>query len=97
MKDQHAWRAPLVLVCMVCHGWSRREVCSCLSRRLRRPAGVEQLAQVGDCADQFPLAANVVQTAQAEAPEASLFLDLSEDRFNDGLAHLVHRPARLGA
>jgi len=54
----------------------------CSSGRLRCPSGAEQLPQVGNQAHQFPLAADVVQIAQAEAPGASLLLDLSEDRFD---------------
>jgi hypothetical protein len=38
------------------------------------PSGAEQLQQVGRQAYQFPLAANIVQAAQAEAPEASPLL-----------------------
>src|ERR1700676_5749195 len=68
-----------------------------ISSGLRYPSRSVQLEQVGSCADQFPLAAHLVQAAQAEAPEAAPLLDLPEDRLDDGLAHLVHRPPRLGA
>ena len=54
------------------------------------PSGAEQLQQVRGQAHQFPLAANVVQPTQAEAPEASPLLDLSEDRFHDRFAHFVN-------
>ena len=61
------------------------------------PTGAEQLEQVGRQTHQFPLAANIVQTTQAEAPEAALLLDLSEDRFDDRLAHFVNGSSSLGA
>src|ERR1017187_7135857 len=61
------------------------------------PSGPEQLEQVGRQAHQLPLAANIVQAAQAEAPEASSLLDLPEDRLDDRLAHLVNGPSGLGA
>src|SRR5208282_421220 len=61
------------------------------------PSGTEQLQQVGRQAHQFPLAANIRQAAQAEAPEASSLLDLSEDRLDDRLAHLVNGSSSIGA
>src|ERR1035437_1972719 len=52
------------------------------SPRLPAP---EQLADVVDGADELPLAGGRTEPAQAEAPEASGFLDLGEDRVDDGL------------
>ncbi len=45
----------------------------------------------------LPLRPDVVQAAQTEAPEPSSFFDLSEDRLDDRLPHLVNRPSGLGA
>ena len=63
---------------------------------LSGPSGTKQLEQVGRQAYQFPFAANIVQATQAEAPEASLLLDLSEDRLDDCLAHFVNGSPGLG-
>src|ERR1035437_471504 len=63
---------------------------------LQRPSGSEQLQQVADRAHQSPLVAKILLAAQAEAAEAASLLDLSEDRFNDRLAHLVDRASGLG-
>jgi len=60
------------------------------------PSRSEQLQQIADRAHQSPLAANVLLSAQAEAAEAASFLDLSEDRLDDRLAHLVDRASGLG-
>jgi Transposase DDE domain len=64
------------------------------SGRVRCPSAAEQLEQVAGCAHQFPLGPDLVQATQAEAAEAALFLDLAEDRFDDGFAHLVNRSSR---
>src|SRR5271168_241917 len=61
------------------------------------PFEAEQLEQVAGCAHQFPLGLHLVQAAQAEAAEATHLLDLAEDGFDDGFAHLVNRLSRLGA
>src|ERR1035438_402514 len=55
------------------------------------PTGTEQLQQIAHRAHQLPLAADVLLAAQAEAAKTALFLDLSKDRLDDRLAHLVHR------
>src|ERR1035437_5259581 len=68
-----------------------------ISYRLRRPTVPKQLEQVGGCAHQLPFGRHFVQSAQAEAAEASLLLDLAEDRFDDGLAPLVNGSPGLGA
>jgi len=38
-----------------------------------------------------------LQSPQAEAAEATQLLDLAEDGFDDGFAHLVNRSSRIGA
>src|ERR1035441_6657567 len=63
---------------------------------LQHPSRSEQLQQVADRAHQSPLPADILLAAQAEAAEAASLLDLSEDRFNDRLAHLVDRASGLG-
>src|SRR5208282_1558187 len=63
---------------------------------LQCPSGSEQLEQIADRAHQSPLTANIPLAAQAEAAEAASFLDLSEDRLNDCLAHLVDRTPCFG-
>ena len=68
-----------------------------ISGSLWHPTGSEELEQVGGCAYQLPLCSHVLQTAQAEAAEASLLLDLAEDRLDDDLAHLVYGSPGLGA
>jgi len=61
------------------------------------PSGPEQLQQVADRAHQLPLAADILFATQAEAAKTALFLDLSENRLNDRLAHLVHGATSLGS
>ena len=68
-----------------------------ISGRLRRPGVAEQLEQVGCGADQLPFGAHLLQPAQAEAAEASLLLDLAEDRFDDDLAPPVNGSSGLGS
>src|SRR3974390_75548 len=63
----------------------------------QNPSGPEQLQQVAGCAHQLPLAADILFAPQAEASKTALFLDLSEDRLNDRLAHLVYRASSLGS
>src|SRR5450432_3733283 len=58
--------------------------------------GPEQLQQVTGRAHQSPLAANIVQATQAEAAKTTLFLDLTEDRLDDRLAHFVHVASGYG-
>lgn len=55
---------------------------------LQRPSGPEHLEPIADCAHQPPFTADILLAAP--------FLDLSEDRFNDCLAHLVDRSSGLG-
>ena len=64
---------------------------------LQHPSRSEQLEQVADRAHQSPLTADILLAAQAEAVEAASLLDLSEDRFNDRLAHLIDRASGLGS
>ena len=64
---------------------------------LRGLSGAEQLEQVGRQAHQLALATNVHPSARAEAPKASPLFDLSEDRLDDGLAHLVNGSPGLAA
>jgi hypothetical protein len=40
---------------------------------------------------------HLLQSPQAEAAEATHLLDLAEDGFDDGFAHLVNRSSRIGA
>jgi hypothetical protein len=63
---------------------------------LHCPASPEEFQQVADRAHQPPLVANILLATQTEAAKNSHFLDLPEDRFDDRLAHLVHRVASLG-
>src|SRR6266702_407670 len=63
----------------------------------RNPSGAEQLQQVADRAHQTPLAANILFATQAEAAKTALFLDLSEDRFDNRLAHFVHGASIRGS
>jgi hypothetical protein len=62
----------------------------------QNPAGPEQLEQVADRAHQLPLVADIVVATLAEAAKTALFVDLSEDRLDDRLAHLVHGADGLG-
>jgi hypothetical protein len=47
--------------------------------------------------DELPFAGDRPESAQAEAPEATCFLDLAEDRLDDGLAAGVVGVTGLGA
>jgi hypothetical protein len=67
------------------------------SGRLRLPAVAKQLQQVGGSANQLPLGAHLLKAAEVEEAEASLLLDLSEDRFDDDLAPPVNGLSSLGA
>jgi len=64
-------------------GWSVFQGILCY---LHLPSGSEQLQQVADRAHQSPFTADILFAAQAEATEAASFLDLSEDRFDDGVS-----------
>jgi hypothetical protein len=60
-------------------------------------AGPEQLQQVAEGAHQLPLAADILFATQAEAAKTALFLDRSEDRLDNRLAHLVNGGSSLGS
>ena len=77
--------------------WVKRAPFPAVLCHFQNPAGPEQLQQVADRAHQLPLAADILLAAQAEAAKTALFLDLSEDRLDDRLAHLVHGAANLGS
>lgn len=63
----------------------------------QNPVGSEQLQQVARRAHQLPLAADILFASQAEAAKTALLLDLSEDRFDGRLAHLVDGASSLGS
>src|ERR1035441_4350141 len=77
--------------------WVKRAPFPAVLCHFQTPAGPEQLQQVADRANQLPLAADILLAAQAEAAKTALFLDLSEDRLDDRLAHLVHGASSLGS
>lgn len=68
-----------------------------ISGCFRGPNVPKQIEQVGSSADQLPFGMHLLQPAQAEAAEASLLLDLAEDRFDDDLAPPINSSSALGA
>jgi hypothetical protein len=76
--------------------WVKRTRFPVVLCRFQDPAGPEQFQQVADRAHQSSRLANILLAKQAEATKAALFLDLSEDRLDDRLAHLEHGAASLG-
>ena len=77
--------------------WVQRAFFPAVLSHFQNPAGPEQLQQVADRAHQLPLAADILFATHAEAAKTALFLDLSEDRLDDRLAHLVSGAASLGS